>query len=322
MAGTKQARTLAVQRAVGAVRNALSEQGINPQTALQYARVILSRPGVQIGRGGNIFYQGQRYAPSAFASSKLAQIATGQQAQKLNQQAVQGDPGYLQALATLGLNRDQATSDLEAQRRQQLLQFGDPSFVSGDPTLAAAAGANPFSTVALMQQAYQNAQSAAAQAANRAGTYYGGGEVSGQQEAGRVNAAQNQQATTALQNLLNSISQQEAQLSQQYDVGKTGAYQDAYNALLASGAIHAAHAPAWGVGRFQVRGYGHAPVPHPPTRVGTGGGPTPPPVGQPPVLNQPTPQQPVRTPQPPSQGFPTPTLPSYTDYTQRYGLGY
>lgn len=265
--GSRVDRQKAIQRAIGNVRNSFIEQGVDPALALRYAKVILSRPGVVIGSGakGNIQYKGQAYAPDAFARSGLADILTGKASELKNEQVLQGDPGYLQAIAQLGLARDQATAGLSDQQRQALIQFGDPSFIT-DPTLKAQASANPFSDTRLLDAAYQNQQSATRNAANRSGVYQGGGLTSGLGEDQRVYAAQNQDAVTKLQALLQSINQQQAMAQQSYGIGQGQAYQDAYQALLASGAIKAAHAPRWGVGNFSVRGYGKRP------NVGGGGG--------------------------------------------------
>jgi hypothetical protein len=246
---------LAIQRAVGAVRNALMESGSSPADSLRLAPVLLSRPGVQIGRGGDILYKGARYDATAFAASKLGQLATGAYAKAQNQKALEGDPGYIQALATLGLQRDQSIAGNDDARRQALIEFGDPSFAKGDATTAGAAGANPFSTSRLLQQAYANAQSQTANTANRAGVYQGGGLTSGLGQDLRDYAGQNQYQTELLQKLLSSLDTQNALAQQGYQVGQAGAQTDAYNAMLASG-YHALTAPDWNAGAIRVRGYG------------------------------------------------------------------
>jgi len=326
-------RKQAIQRAVGAVRNAFMEQGVDPNLALKYARVILSRPKVEIGRGGTIYWKGQAYKPDAFATSGLANLITGKTAETKNEAAIKGDPGYLQAIAQLGLARDQATAGLSDQQRQALIQFGDPSFIT-DPTLAAEANANPFSDSRLLAAAYQNQQQAVRQSANNAGVFQGGGLTSGLNEAQRQYAGQNQDAVTKLQQLLASINLQQAQAQQAYGVGQDQAFQDAYQALLASGAIKPAQAP-----NFAVSGYS---LHHPARPAGGGGGgggaggtapgsaPQPgPPRGTYPTqggypVNVPPTYNPTGTNMPARQGFPTQTTyPSPVDFAalqRRYGV--
>lgn len=322
-------RRAVIDRAVNNVRNALTESGQTPNDALRLARILLTRPGVKLGKGGTIFYKGQAFKPAAFAQSDLARLATGATAQARNTAAIQGDPGYLQSLANLGLARDQATSGVEDQRRQALIEFGDPSFAGSDATLAGEARANPFGTSQLLQKNYQDQQSAARQLANRSGVYQGGALSSGLGEAQRQYSLQNQDATTALQQLLAQLSQQQAAAGQAYGVGKSQAQLDAYNALLASGAIHAAKPPNWSVGSFAVKGFGRP-------RHGAGGGgggngiPQPPARGSIPTRTTfPIPNPPVygggappvaggRPPNIPPQGtFP---IPNYVDLLRRYGI--
>jgi hypothetical protein len=248
-------RTLTAQRALGAVRNGLTDRGIDSQLALHLARVLLTRPGVKIEKGGKILYHGQEFEASAFASSHLADIASGKVAEARNQKAIEGDPGYLQAMANLGLARDQSTAGLDAQRKQALIQFGDPSFAGSDALTAGAAAANPFGTSQLLAKQFSDQKLAASNAANRSGVFYGGGEQSGQDQAQRDYASQNQDVTTQLQALLASLDQQNALAQQGYGVGQNQARLDAYNALLASGAIHAATPPNWSAGSYAFKGF-------------------------------------------------------------------
>lgn len=250
-------RTLAAQRAVGAVRNALTDRGIASDLALHLARVLLTRPGVKIERNGKIFYHGQQFDATAFGSSHLADVASGKFAEQQNQKVIEGDPGYQQAMANLALARDQSLAGLADQRRQALIQFGDPSFAGQDTLTAGAAAANPFGTSQLLARQFQLDKLAEANAANRAGTTFGGGAQSGQDQAQRNYSAQNQDAVTQLQSLLSSLDQQNALAQQGYGVGQNQARLDAYNALLASGAIHAATPPNWRVGSFAYRGFGN-----------------------------------------------------------------
>lgn len=326
-------RQLARDRAVGAVRNGLTDRGIDSQLALHLARVLLTRPGVRIERGGKIFYHGQEFGAAAFAKSHLADIATGEVAKARNQKAIEGDPGYIQNLATLALQRDQATAGLADQRRQALIQFGDPSFAGSDALTAGAARANPFGTSQLLAKQFSDQKLAAANAANRAGTTFGGGEISGQAQAQRDYSAQNQDATTQLQSLLAALDQQNALAQQGYGIGQNQARLDAYNSLLASGAIHAARPPSWDVGSFAYRGFGkrgaagggsnrgNAPAGGRPTLPPGTVYPTGYPGGGPIVANPPQALgiQPPRTPVAPTSGYPVPTA-SYQDLLKRYGV--
>lgn len=333
--GSRVNRQLAAQRAVGAVRNGLTDRGIDSQLALHLARVLLTRPGVRIEKGGKILFHGTEYDPAAFAKSHLADIATGTVAQQRNQKAIEGDPGYLQAMANLGLSRDQALAGLADQRRQALIQFGDPSFAGSDALTAGAARANPFGTSQLLAKQYADQKLAAANAANRAGTYFGGGEASGQNQAQRDYAAQNQDATTQLESLLASLDQQNALANQGYSVGQNQAKLDAYNALLASGAIHAASAPNWNVGNFAYKGFARRGAAAGGAGGGGGAGPTgtragglPPgtvyptgyPGGSPPVYN---PTQfgvpPARAPGSAGTAYPVPVL-TYQEQLRKYGV--
>src|SRR6476659_1705328 len=327
-------RSLARDRAIGAVRNGLTDRGIDSNLALHLAKVLLTRPGVHIERGGKLFYHGQEYDPAAFASSHLADIATGKVAEARNQKAIEGDPTYIQGLANLALARDQATAGLADQRRQALIQFGDPSFAGSDALTAGAAAANPFGTSQLLAKQYSDQKLAAANAANRAGVFYGGGEVSGQNQAQRDYAAQNQDATTQLEALLASLYQQNAMATQGYNIGQQQARLDAYNNLLASGAIHASAPPNWGVGNYAYKGFAKRGAAGgggnrggaQPGGQGTRAGGLPPgtvyptgyPGGSPPVYSPAqlgTQRQSVQTP----VQYPVPTA-SYTDLLKRYGV--
>lgn len=272
-AATLRIRQRAANTALGAVRNALSESGIPSNQALYFARILLTRPGVKIEPGGRILYRGKQFDAAAFAKSNLAQYVTGAQAKANNQKAITTDPGYLQALASLGLARQDAISPLQMTERNALIQFGDPNMVQNDALTAGAAGANPFSTIRLLALQNERANQAVNANSNRLGTYYGGGLQSGLGENQRVNAAQNQDAQIKLQNLLAQINQQIASANQAYNVGQSGAQLDAYNNLLASGAIHAATPPNLTPGQFQYGGFG-TPPPNPTVK---------PPLTQPPL---------------------------------------
>jgi hypothetical protein len=228
---------------------------LNAADARKYAAIILSRPNVTLGKGGNIFWNGKRYNASQFAGSALAQRATGLTAQTSNEAALTGSPAYLQAVAELGLQRDQATAGLDDQQHQSLIQFGDPTFAGSDAATASAAAANPYSTTRLMGTANTNQQNSIRQQANRFGTYYGGGLQSGLDQQQLAYGGQTQDATTKLQSLLTSINTQKALANQAYNVGLAGAKTDAYNQMLASG-YTAASQPQWKPGNYAVKGFG------------------------------------------------------------------
>lgn len=212
-----------VDYAVQTLRNELINQGLDPQSAFNFARMALSQKGVTIGRNGKVHYRHALYTAADFANSPLVKYVTGEKAKAANQKALLADPNYQMALSQLGLARDQSQAALDAQRRQATLDFGDPSFVQNDPILAAAVGANQFSTSQALKDSYAQQQRSVTQNANTAGTLFGGGNTSGQQQATHVYAGQQQEATSALQNLMNSLTMQGSQLSQNYNLGQQNA---------------------------------------------------------------------------------------------------
>lgn len=244
--------------AAGIVKN---QPNVSAADARRFASIILSRPNVTLGAKGNIYWDGKRYNASQFAASGLAQRATGLTAQTQNTQALEGSPAYLQAVAELGLARDQATAGLADQQHQSLIQFGDPTFAGSDAATASAAAANPYSTTRLMGEANTNQIGSIREQANRLGTYNGGGLQSGLQQQQFAYGGQTQDATTKLQNLLTSINTQTALANQAYNVGLAGAKTDAYNQMLASG-YTAATQPNWQPGTYSVKGMGAAGAPH------------------------------------------------------------
>jgi hypothetical protein len=182
------------------------------------------------------------------------QQATGALASQRNQAAIQGDPQYLQTVAQLAQARDQSLAGLDDQTRQSLIEYGDPTFAGSDAATAAAASQNPFSTASLQRQNYQSNLSQEQQQANRLGVSAGGGAISGRQGVQQQYAGQVQDAITKLQQLLGATAQERAMAGQTYTQGQSQAALDAYNALLASGSIHAAKPPAsWAVGTYQIR---------------------------------------------------------------------
>ncbi len=337
-------RASVIKKAVTAVASGLtrSDPGLSQAQALHFANLMLTRPGVSLGQGGKIFYNGQRFAPEAFASSGLAQLATGQRAAAQNKAAITGDPNYITDMANLGLQRDQATAGLGDQQRQALIQFGDPTFSAGDQQTAAEASTNPFSTERLQAQQYQQNLGSEQAQANRLGVLQGGGAIAGKQAAQNAYAAQTQDAVTKMTQLLSQIQQEQAAAQQAYGVGQGTAYTNAYNALLASGAIHAAKPPAWSVGTFKVRpprGGGAAGAGPPGSGIGGFKGFKPPPyyggpatnpppgltgAGLPPAIHPGAPG--ILSPGPrggstfmPTPG--TPLLPNAAELMRRFGIG-
>jgi hypothetical protein len=314
-------RQAVIDRADQSVQQAILTQNptMSGSAAMHFAQVALTRPGVRLGPGGKIFYKppgssgpGQRFAPLAFAKSQLVQQATGALASQRNQAAIQGDPQYLQTVAQLAQARDQSLAGLDDQTRQSLIEYGDPTFAGSDAATAAAASQNPFSTASLQRQNYQSNLSQEQQQANRLGVSAGGGAISGRQGVQQQYAGQVQDAITKLQQLLGATAQERAMAGQTYTQGQSQAALDAYNALLASGSIHAAKPPAWAVGTYQIRkprgngngggggngGVGGFPPPTGPGPQPGGGGGTYPPVptrgGLPPTLGS----TPIHTPTP------------------------
>jgi hypothetical protein len=293
-----------IHRAVQSVQQAILAQNptMSGAAARHFAQLALTRPGVRLGQGGKIFYKppgshgpAQRFAPLAFAKSHLVQAATGALAQQRNEAAIQGDPQYMQTVAQLAQARDQSLAGLDDQTRQSLIEYGDPTFAGSDAQTAAAASQNPFSTASLQRQAYQQNLSQTQQDANRLGVAAGGGIQSGVRGVQQQYAGQVQDAVTKLQQLLGATAQERAFAGQTYTQGQSQAALDAYNALLASGAIHAAKPPNWAVGSYRIRrpaGPPRHPAPGgggggggiPPVAVGPGGGGI---VGQPPPFRPP-----------------------------------
>ena len=202
---------------------------------------------------------------------------TGEKAKTANKAALLADPNYQMALQQLGLARDQGNATIGQQRSQALIDFGDPSFVQNDPTLAAAVGANPFGTSEVLAQNYGRQQQAVNQQSNLLGTNFGGGVQSGQTEATHVYAGQQANATSALQNLLNNLGQQSEQLGQNYNLGQQNALLQTQQNLQAQGLL-AAHGPKLSTGgkyRFFNNRPPRAPRPPKPPRgplSGSGGG--------------------------------------------------
>lgn len=256
-------RVASAMKALANVTLALKNGGLNQTQATHYAKILLTQPGVQIGPHSNIMYKGKTFRPDAFANSTLAKYVTGATAKATNQKAITTDPGYLQALASLGLARSDAINPLKDSERQAIIQFGDPALAGGDSVVAGAADVNPFSTIKLLGLQNTRNISNVNEASNRMGTYYGGGQVSGQNENQRQYAGNSQDAQIKMQNLLQQINQQIGSANQAYNVGQSGAQLDAYNNLLATGAIHAAHAPNLNPGQFHYNGF----TPPPPVKV-------------------------------------------------------
>ncbi len=229
--------------------NALVEKGFSGTDAQNFAKMALSQKGVSIGRRGQIHYKGDIYQSGAFANNPLVNYVTGEKAKAANKAALLADPNYQMALQQLGLARDQGNATIGQQRNQALIDFGDPSFVQGDPTLAAAVGANPFGT---SQTLYHNQQSnlqGLASQANSLGVSAGGGLQSGLQQAQHVYAGNQAQATSALQNLLDNLTQQGQQLGQNYNLGQQNALLQTQQNLAAQGLL-AAHGP-----KLQTKGF-------------------------------------------------------------------
>jgi hypothetical protein len=233
--------------------------------------MALSQKGVTIGRKGNVHYKGDTFKASQWSTSPLVEYVTGEKATALNQKKIEADPNYQMALSNLALTRDQSQAGLDAQRRQSLLDYGDPSFVQGDPVLAAAVAANPFSTSRLQQQNYLADQRGAAQTSNRAGTLFGGGYQSGQLEATHQFAGNSFQSTSALQNLLNALSLQGQQLGQNYNLGAQNALLQTQQNLAQAGTLSAS-APKLALGRFRLFKPPRITQPHR-NRLTAGGGP-------------------------------------------------
>lgn len=226
--------------------------------AQRLAKSILSAPGVTITPHG-IRFRGKIngklvsrvWDPASFAHSQLVKYGTGVLATRANNAAILGNPIYQQQMARLTFERDQALQTGDEQRRRSLLDYGATpeairaAFGHADPTLAAQAAGNPFSTTALLARQYGNEQRASAQASSNQGTLFGGGYVSGQAEAARRNTANTTDAATRLQDLLTGLSRQDAATRAAYGMGQTEAKFGSEQNLIATNALDAAQPPAW-----------------------------------------------------------------------------
>ncbi len=231
-------RKVIIDRAVNSLRNALIDKGLDPDAALRFAKVALSKSqGTAVGKGGIIRYKNKTYNAEDFAKTPLIDFITGAKAKADNIAAIQGDPNYQQTLAQLGLTRDQTNADLEAQRRSALLSFGDPNFVTNDPILQAAVEANPFSTTQLQRENYNRDLGTVATAANKAGTLLGGGYISGQREAQRRFAGNVAQGTQLLTDQLGSLNMQTGNAGSDYALGQRAALIQAQQALSDAGLL-------------------------------------------------------------------------------------
>jgi hypothetical protein len=269
--GRNSNRQRIIGNAVAKLQNDLIAQGLSPSSAQSFAIMALKQQGVTIGRGGRIHYKGQAYSVKDFSNSPLLKYVTGAKAKALNEAAIKSDPNYQAAIAQLALTQQQGQAGLDAQRRSALLDFGDASYVQNDPTLAAAVGANPFSTSRLLQGQYQQNQNMVSQAANRAGTNFGGGAVSGQLEAQHQFAGSQANASSALGNLLGSLNQQGTSLSQNQALGGQQALLQTQQNLAQEGVLSAS-APKLNTGgsyhlwraQQQARRRANRPPPPPP----------------------------------------------------------
>jgi hypothetical protein len=227
------------------------EKGFSSQDAYNFARMALTQKGVKIGRHGRIEYKGNVYKAQAFATNPLVQYVTGEKAKAANKAALLADPNYQMALQQLGLARDQGNATIGTQRNQALIDFGDPTFVQGDRALQAAVGANPFGTSQTLYHNNQQNLQGLLQNANITGVAAGGGLQSGQQQAQHVYAGQQANATSALQNLLNNLTQQSQQLGQNYNLGQQNALLQTQQNLQQQGLL-AAHGPKLNYGTYKL----------------------------------------------------------------------
>lgn len=122
-----------------------------------------------------------------------------------------------------------------AQKKQLLLQYGDPELVKEvlkDDNYAQAAGQNPFSTLANLRQSYEQGQYATNEGMNKANLFYS--STRGQALGNLARAYQGEQASAAqsLQGQLGGIEQALLGTKQQAASNYQGGLQQAYeNAL-------------------------------------------------------------------------------------------
>jgi hypothetical protein len=156
------------------------------------------------------------------------------------------DPALQQTLALTGLSDEQAQAAAGKQRRDLLLNYGDPNLansVLGDPTLAAAAAANPTSTLAqLATQRTQGVQDLTEQL-NQANLLYSGYRTT--QESKSANDYQNALASAAsgvgsgLEGVTGSLNAALGQNASQ----RAQAASDAYNAAIMAALLNPPAAP-------------------------------------------------------------------------------
>lgn len=241
-----------IAAAVSKLQAELIGKGFDPGAALAFSRLALGKAqGVSVGKGGSVHFKGKAYSIADFAKTPFVDYVTGVTAKKQNQAALESDPVYQQTLANLGLQRDQSLAQLGDERRNALIDFGDPSFVTGDPTLAAAVKANPFSTSNLQAEANRRNVSNVTQNANQSNTIFGGGLLSGQREAQRQYAADSASALTAFTRFLGQNNAQQTNLNQQYDLGQRNALLQAQQALTAAGLLNASVPPVLRSGGYK-----------------------------------------------------------------------
>jgi hypothetical protein len=232
-------------RAFSGLIAGLEGSGMSSPDAERYARLILSRPGVVIGPK-YVRYKGKKFAPEAFAKTSLADLITGRTAERRNKAAIEGEPGYLTDLANLQLQRELSTGTIGDQRRRAILEFGDPRFAGADSLLGGEATANPYSTSRLLDLQHTRRLGEVRQAANRAGTLFGGGYQSGVSAENKAFGATQFDATRSLEDLLAGLDRQKAEGGRIFDVGQSTALQAATQRLLSTGALRAAKPPAIG----------------------------------------------------------------------------
>lgn len=282
MSTTAHTRKRWAGQAVGSLVTALLQGStLDAPTAQRFARTLLSNPHVKIGPGGALTFRGKSYTADQFAKSPFAALVTGTHAAELNKRAIEGEAGYLSDISRARFQQQLDTAGLEDQRRRAVLDYGDPLFAGQDPTLAAEASRNPFSIRAALARASDIQQQQARQAANRAGTFQGGGLQSGLGEVQRQTAVQGSDALRQVQDLLSQIGQRTAQAGSAFALTQNEAYQNAAQRLSANGALHAATPPPvnWTVGQYHYAA-------RPPVRQGPGSRPPshfpPPPPAPPP----------------------------------------
>jgi len=142
------------------------------------------------------------------------------------------DPALQQANALIGLNDQQAQAEALKQKKNLLLEYGDPSLAAAvlgaaDPTVAAA-GANPFSTRASLQTQRDRNLHDLTEGLNKDNLLYSGYRLTQEDQAAHDFQDALAQAAAGVNSNLGNVDSTLAGLLAQSNRDRAGAIQDAY----------------------------------------------------------------------------------------------